>query len=379
MTVRVAFCLRDMNIGGVESVLTRTLDRLCKNTEIKIVVCLYTPVRVVWREWFASHPEIELRVIYPHMGTDLPRGFLWRVLQHGVRDIYRAIRRMFVVPRMLRDIDVFIDYYDFDWWHELRRIHKPKIAWWHSSVKKFMHGHYIKRVTGYYKFVVLTDAFADVIRHTYPDISTRVIRIYNPIDIAVARDNATRVPRRDGDYFVCVARLVNGKDIETVIHAFDMFWQKNNQPDTDLLIVGDGYARPRFDAFAQRVLAKKHIIFTGAVDNPFGFIAGARANILSSHGEGFALVLIEAAAVGTLNIASDCEFGPREILMDGNAGILFNVGDADALAAAMDAVYNNTIDTDKMVKRATENLNRFDIKQINKIIQDLVLTARINE
>ena len=110
----------------------------------------------------------------------------------------------------------------------------------------------------------------------------------------------------DGEYFVCVSRLVNGKDIETVVRAFDMFWQKNNYPNVDLLIVGDGYMRSRLESIACGVAAKKHIVFTGTVDNPFGLMRGARANILSSIGEGFAIVLIEAFALGILNISSDC-------------------------------------------------------------------------
>ena len=372
--IHVAFCLRDMKIGGVESVLTRTLDVLSQNKNLKITVCTYTPIRDIWKKWFESHPQIDVRVMYPHISTDLPRLFLWRILKHFVRDIYRYMCRKLFVQCMLRDIDVFVDYYDFDWVHELKNINKPKIAWWHSSSDKFVGSKYSRHLDNYDRLVVLTDAFAYELRERHPDYANKIIRIYNPIDIKNARSLAKIGTKRADDYFVCVARLVNGKDIETVINAFDEFWKKNNKPDVDLLIVGDGYARSRLEACAQSVSAGGHIVFIGSVDNPFGFMCGARANILSSIGEGFALVLIESAAIGTLNIASDCKYGPREILLDGRAGLLFDVGDVTALTNAMDVTYNNKINVKKIINTSTRNLKRFDIKEIANEITDLLTT-----
>lgn len=373
--IHVAFCLRDMKVGGVESVLTRTLDKLTQYRDLDITVITYTPIRDVWRNWFSAHKNISVRTLYPSrfLGTDLPHFFVWRALVHIARDVYRWTRRKFLNKRAFRDIDIVVDYYDFDCAREIEKLHIPKIAWWHSSAEKFHNGGYARHISNYNRMVVLTDAFADELRHEYPKHADKIMRIYNPIDADWVRKMSDVAPARYGDYFVCVSRLVNGKDIETLIRAFDAFWQKNNRPNIDLLVVGDGYARARFEAVARGVPANKHIIFTGTVDNPFGFMRGARANILSSIGEGFAIVLIESAAVGTLNIASDCAYGPREVLMNGRAGMLFNVGDTDALVQHMNAVYNNTVDVKKIVNVATKGLNRFDAKEIAEQIHNLIV------
>ena len=63
--IRVAFCLRDMKVGGVESVLTRTLDVLAKFPDINITVITYTPIRDVWRGWFDLHKNIAVLTLYP--------------------------------------------------------------------------------------------------------------------------------------------------------------------------------------------------------------------------------------------------------------------------------------------------------------------------
>lgn len=373
--IRVAFCLRDMKVGGVESVLTRTLDRLSQFSDLDITVITYTRVRDEWRDWFASHKNVSVRTLYPckFLGTDLPHFFLLRLAKHIVRDIYRVVWRVLFNKYMFRNLDIVVDYYDFDCARELASLNIPRIAWWHSSSDKFHRGNYVRYLKNYEKFVVLTDAFADELRMKHPEYANKVMRVYNPIDIDAVRNKA-EVARKTygGDFLVCVSRLVNGKDIETLIYAFDKFMSKNKKPDVDLLIVGDGYARTRFESVASSVASSKHIVFTGTVDNPFGLMRGARASILSSVGEGLPTVLLEASALGTLNIASDCPNGPREILMNGRAGLLFDVGDVDALANHIDAVYNNSVDVKKMINVASKNMHRFDATEIANEIHDLL-------
>ncbi len=53
---------------------------------------------------------------------------------------------------------------------------------------------------------------------------------------------------------------------------------------------------------------------------------------LSSKQECFELVLVEAMAVNTYVISSNCKSGPPEILENGDCGDLFEIGDVDNLA-----------------------------------------------
>lgn len=374
--IRLAFCLRDMKVGGVESVLLRTLERLSQCRDLDITLVTYTPIRDMWKDWFCEHKNISVRTLYPwrFLGTDLPHFFLWRLIKHGMRDIYRWSRFVLFNNFMFRDFDVVVDYYDFNYSREFAKLNIPKIAWWHSSSNKFYHGHYVNHLKNYDKLVVLTDAFAEELGLRYPNYANKITRIYNPIDVNSVQLHANDAPVRQGDYFAVVARLVNGKDIETVLLAFDMFRAKNNNPDVHLVIVGDGYKTNYFKSVARKCASADNIDFMGSMKNPMGIMRGAMANILSSFGEGLPTVLIEAAALGTLNIASDCPNGPREILMNGRAGLLFNVGNVDSLADCMDSVYNKKVAIKKMVNVATANMSRFDIDTIAEDIHNLVRT-----
>jgi len=292
---------------------------------------------------------------------------LVRIMQHVMRDAYRGVRRMFFKHHILHNADVVVDYYDFGFRKELRRVRAKKIAWWHSSINKFLdRASYINYVKYYDLFVTLTDGFVEEFRQRWPKYKKKIVRIYNPVDLEDCRRriDAAVIPHY-GKYSVSVARLSGDKDIETILRAFDMFWQKNNCPDTYMVFVGGGDVN-KYRAIADTFVARDKIVFVGPQKNPFGFMRGALAHILSSHSEGMGVVLVESMLAGTLNISSDCKNGPREILLDGDAGLLFAPGNAEDLAMHMDRVYNRTVEIEKMKDAATKSLVRFDAAQIVK-------------
>ncbi len=371
----IAICLRDMQVGGVESVVIQTIAALLAHGDVDIRVITYTNISVPqYRDWFAAHPDVKLTALYPcrFLGTQMPHFFLWRIIKHVARDIYRFGKYMMMSSHRFDDVDVFIDYYNFSFAREFKKFQGKKITWWHSSIDALYAGGRMRYMTMYDKLVMLTRDAATELRAKYPEYSDKIIQIYNPIDIARARELAAAGKYMRGDYFVCVARLTRDKDIETVLRGFDMFWQNAGRPNIKMVFVGDGDMRGEYEQIARTLPASRHIEFVGRAANPFGYMAHARANILSSHSEGMGVVLVEAAAVGTLNIASDCRNGPREILMNGRAGLLFVAGDATDLALRMMDAWTRRADTEKMIDTATKNLSRFDATKITEQIMKVI-------
>lgn len=365
---KIVFCLRDMQLGGAESVLVRVLEQLLERNDLEISFVSYVNIsEPFYAEWFRKHPEIKHCVLYPcpWLGTKLKRFFLLRIIQHWTRDIYRWGKRVFIGCHVLKNADVVIDYYDFGFRKEFKNLHAKKIAWWHSSINKFFSKNCnTKFIKDYDLFVALTDGFVEEFKQRLPQYKNKIVRIYNPIDINSVQKKivASKLPDFN-EYFVCVARLSQDKDIETVLRAFDMFWQKNNQPNVYMVFVGGGDQK-KYREIADRLIAQKNIVFVGPQKNPFGFMRGALANILSSHSEGMAMVLVESMLAGTLNIASDCKNGPREILLHGNAGLLFVPGDAEKLAQHMEVVWNKQVPVQKLIKAASDSCHRFDAKNV---------------
>ena len=70
--------------------------------------------------------------------------------------------------------------------------------------------------------------------------------------------------------------------------------------------------------------------------------------------------LIEAAVLKTFVISSDCETGPREILLNGKAGALFKVSNSKQLAKKILYFSGNKKIMNLMVNLGYSNLHRFD-------------------
>jgi glycosyltransferase involved in cell wall biosynthesis len=177
-----------------------------------------------------------------------------------------------------------------------------------------------------------------VVKQTRVDRDQTTV-LYNPVDIEYVEKKAAETVDhqwfRDTtiDPIVSVGRLEPQKDIQTLIDAFESV--HDARPETRLVVVGKGSERAQLVELVQSRGLSDVVRFPGYVDNPFAYISGASVFVLSSHFEGLPTVLIEALACETPIIATDCPYGPSEILADGRYGRLTPVGDVDAMAAAI--------------------------------------------
>jgi glycosyltransferase involved in cell wall biosynthesis len=95
---------------------------------------------------------------------------------------------------------------------------------------------------------------------------------------------------------------------------------------------------------AAKLGIENDIDLPGFVSNPYAYMARAALFVLSSLWEGLGNVLVEALALGTPVVSTDCPSGPREVLQNGRYGPLVPVGDVDALVEAMLATLANPPD-----------------------------------
>ena len=253
----------------------------------------------------------------------------------------------------------------------------PRITWVHGPAKYLRDNGLAPHVNIYNHIVGLTDDFVNEFRRDFPEYRGRVTRIYNPIDGDKIRAMAVHGARHPGRYFCQVSRLDPvQKDIPTLIRAFNMFWAAAGTPDVDLLIVGNGSQMAELKQMVADLPCARHIVFVGATPNPYGYMAGAMATILATRYEGLPTVLIESAVLGTPCISADCPNGPREILMNGRAGLLFDVGDAVKLATHMTGIWQNTVNTRQLIDTASQNLDRFApdaaASQITHLIKEYI-------
>lgn len=137
---------------------------------------------------------------------------------------------------------------------------------------------------------------------------------------------------------VGVGRLEPQKDFPTLLQGFALL----PPGAARLMILGSGVDRLALQDLARSLGVGDRVKFLGFVANPYAYLARAGVFALSSAWEGLPTVLIEALALGTPVVATDCPSGPREILAGGRYGRLVPVGDAGALARALGEALQET-------------------------------------
>ena len=170
--------------------------------------------------------------------------------------------------------------------------------------------------------------------------SERIKVIFNPSVVGAEVREKARAPL-DHPWFgpgrppvlVAAGRLQIQKDYPTLIHAFA---QVRKTRAVRLVILGEGPKRSMLESLVEKLGLEQDVSLPGFVMNPYAYMAQAALFVLSSRWEGLPTVLIEALCCGTPVVSTDCPSGPREILKDGQYGRLVPVGDANALARAIE-------------------------------------------
>jgi glycosyltransferase involved in cell wall biosynthesis len=168
-----------------------------------------------------------------------------------------------------------------------------------------------------------------------------ILTINNPVvgpDFAARCDEPVEHPwfsEKRGPVFVTAGRLVPQKDHDTMLRALAIH---RRMVDSRLLILGVG---PLTERLRQRVIEaglSDAVDFLGFRSNVLPYIRRADAFLLSSRCEGFGNVIVEALGCGTPVIATNCDYGPAEILGRNQYGLLVDLQNPAAMAAAMDQV-----------------------------------------
>ncbi|MGY1410124.1 glycosyltransferase [Luteimonas sp. A611] len=188
--------------------------------------------------------------------------------------------------------------------------------------------------------VALSDSLADELRQ----LGLRPADVHvipNPVDGGRLRALAAQpLPAAlQGRRFVaCVGRLVEQKDPATALRAFAT---ASNARDHVLAVAGDGPLRDALHALASQLGLDGRLAWLGEMRNPYPVMAGADALLLTSRWEGSPNVLLEAMALGTPIVATDCPGGVRELLREVQGDVPnlpIPTDDVPAVAAALERV-----------------------------------------
>ena len=158
----------------------------------------------------------------------------------------------------------------------------------------------------------------DILHHFHLDDYNRAKVIYNGI---YQRSKVALLWPKE-KYFLCCSRINPSKGHEDVIKAFAGF--STLHPDYKLKILGYGAENyiSYLKGLANQLCCGDKIEWIGFVDNPFDYMAKAKALVVASQSEGFGRMTAESAFAGCLVIGRNTG-GTREILLN-TGGFLFD-------------------------------------------------------
>ncbi len=143
------------------------------------------------------------------------------------------------------------------------------------------------------------------------------------------------IATREGLIFV--GRLVDKKGIEYLLRAMPRI--RAEHPEAHLRIIGDGPLRDDLHTLCADLRITEHVTFEGALVNEAipGFLQRAAIAVIpsvvakSGDQEGAPVAIMETLACGCPTIVSDYP-GARDIITDGETGLLVPQRDAEAIA-----------------------------------------------
>jgi phosphatidyl-myo-inositol dimannoside synthase len=150
-------------------------------------------------------------------------------------------------------------------------------------------------------------------------------------------------------------------------------------PALRYLIVGDGPDRPRLQAKVERSGLSGHVIFAGQIAEreKVAHYNLADAYVMPSMGEGFGIVLIEAAACG-IPVVGSCADGSRDALLDGRLGCMIDPKRPEELIEAIGAAIGGEARRARNSLVETFGVPEFQARVCNWVSEQAALIGRAN-
>jgi glycosyltransferase involved in cell wall biosynthesis len=188
----------------------------------------------------------------------------------------------------------------------------------------------------------------EAVKRCFPQaVQDRLVLIYNPI-IGFERS----MDADDRKMLCAVGRLTPQKGFDLLINAFAMIAARH--PDWNLTIWGNGEIRARLERQVSDLGLVDRIALPGNSVAPGAWARDATIFVQASLYEGFGNALAEALASGLPVVATNCDFGPAEMITNGRDGLLVENENVPELAEAM----SRMISDKKLRKRCGTSAKR---------------------
>ena len=323
-----------MEMGGTEKLLVNLLNHL---VEKGCVVTLLLPEPSVQDVLLTElNATIQIKYIYQKQKKNISRKFFENIMIFYPR-LFSKIKGI-----KSKDYDTAICFKEGFYTRIFSKMKLPKILWVHNILFKrsyeirsfkeklavWLNKQQIKTTQhSYVRFDTVVcvsnaclDAYLNVLYNgNKPNQDIRMI--YNAVDlskVALKSKEFIETLPQDRTNFILITRNSPEKRTDRLINASERL--KSEGYNFHVYVLGDLSLQDANTELEQRDLTE-FISYLGRINNPYPYILQSKWLLCVSERESFSLTLLEAMALNTPVITTDCG-GPADIVDNGKYGIL---------------------------------------------------------
>ncbi len=200
-------------------------------------------------------------------------------------------------------------------------------GWLKTRMTQLLFKHTLNGLKRCAKLVVLTESDARCWRQHFNNVTV----IPNPVTLYP--DVIDDIPK-DRGRIIFVGRFNHEKRIDRLITAFSMIADK--YPDWHVDIFGEGNDKQDLLHQIKEMKLDGRVIIHEPTNAIYDEYKRSEMLVLCSEHEAYSLVLVEAMSCGVPCVSLDCPNGPREIIKDGETGLLAKNGDVEDLSSKIE-------------------------------------------
>lgn len=172
--------------------------------------------------------------------------------------------------------------------------------------------------------------------------------------------------------FLFVGRIVKDKGVNELVSAFDKLCEHNK--DIRLYMVGpdEDNLDPIFPQSREIISNNKSIKIVGRKtgDELIAYYTASDCFVMPSYREGFPNTVLEAGALGLPSIVTDIN-GSREIIKEGENGVIVPPRDENSLFQAMQTMLKATTERNRMANNARQMIeDRFEQRFVRNCLYE---------
>lgn len=174
-----------------------------------------------------------------------------------------------------------------------------------------------------------------------------------------------------------ITHISNFRKVKRIPDVINVFFKIQNQMPAKLMLVGDGPERENAERLVANLGIEDKVIFFGNSNEIDQILSYSDLFLLPSETESFGLAALEAMA-WSVPVISTNNGGLPEVNLDGFSGYLSDVGNIDEMANRAISILKNNDTLEKFRKQALSQAEKFDIKNILPLYEDLYKRALAN-